>query len=82
MDLVGDLVGTVAAPGAPVMLSSESSCRRACCDTPSCDGYTFAAGDASLGAGGTGIANCYLYRNITQLVPSSLVASGVLLSTL
>lgn len=82
MDLVGALVGTAAAPGMPVLLSSEQTCRQACCDAPACDGYVFAIGDASLGAGGTGIASCYLYVNITQLVPSSLVASGVLLSSL
>jgi len=82
MDLVGALVGTALPPGVPVLLPSDRSCRQACCDAPACDGYAFAFGDASLGLGGSGIASCFLYINITQLIPSSGYSSGIYESTL
>ena len=78
MDLVGALVGTALAPGESVTLPVESACRQACCDAAACDGYSFDAGTAKLLGG----AGCYLYVNITQLVPSSGYASGVYESTL
>ena len=80
MDLVGSLVGTALSPGAPVPLPSESSCRQACCDAPACDGYAFASGDVSFINGGP--AGCFLYVNITQLIPSSFASSGIYESTL
>ena len=80
MDLVGSLVGTALSPGAPVPLPSMSSCRQACCDAPACDGYAFASGDMSFISGGS--AGCFLYVNITQLIPSSVMSSGIYESTL
>ena len=80
MEIVGSLAGTALSPGAPVPLPSESSCRQACCDAPFCDGYAFASGDMSFTNGGT--AGCFLYVNVTQLIPSSAFSSGIYESTL
>ena len=44
------------------------------------DGYSFASGDPSFLAGGP--SSCFLYVNVTQLIPISGYTSGVLLSTL
>ena len=72
-DLVGSLGGTALAPNQPVTHPSEAACRQACCDAAACDGYTFEAGAARL----LGEANCYLLVNVTQLVPSNAMASGL-----
>ena len=80
MDLVGTLVGTALSPGSRVLLPSESSCRQACCDAPACDGYSYAASD--LGVAGATSVSCFLYVNITQLIPSSGYVSGIYESTL
>ena len=82
MDLVGSLVGTALSPGSRVLLHSDAACQQACCDAPACDGFSFASGDASLGQGGSGLASCFLYVNITQLIPSSGYSSGIYESTL
>ena len=72
-DLVGTLVGTALAPGQAALVASEVACRQACCDAPACDGYTFAADLAMISA----VAPCYLYVNVTQLIPSNGYASGM-----
>ena len=72
-DLMGSLVGTALSPGEPVRVSTDTACRKECCDAPACDGYAF---DAD-GAKWLGSAGCYLYVNVTQLVPSSTMASGL-----
>ena len=72
-DLVGSLVGTALSPGEPVRVTSDTACRQECCDAPACDGYAFDA-DGAKWFGGAG---CYLYVNVTQLVPSSTMASGI-----
>ena len=72
-DLVGSLVGTALAPGDAVLAPSEAACRQACCDAAACDGYSF---DASI-ARRLGAADCYLFVNVTQLVPSNNMASGL-----
>jgi hypothetical protein len=73
MDLVGSLVGTALSPREPVRVTTDAACRQECCDAPACDGYTF---DASSGRQHNS-GECYLYVNVTQLVPSSTMASGV-----
>jgi hypothetical protein len=83
MDLVGTLVGTALSPGSHVLTRSEAACREACCDAPFCDGFAFASGDAVLAAGGSGgPVSCFLYANVTQLIPSSAFTSGLYESTL
>jgi hypothetical protein len=72
-DLVGTLVGTALTPGAATLVASEAACRQACCDAPACDGYTFATDLALYHAS----APCYVYVNVTQLIPSGRDASGV-----
>ena len=81
-DLVGTLIGNAWYPGTSLPASSESSCRQACCDAPSCNAYTFALNDLQLMArqGLSETASCFLYTNVTALVPSSVVNSGALLS--
>ena len=78
MDLVGSLVGTALAPGESVTLAGEPACRQACCDAAACDGYAFEAESAKR----AGLGGCFLYVNITQLVPSSGYASGIYRSAL
>ena len=78
-DLVGTLVGSALAPGEATLVPSASACRQACCDAPLCDGYSFEAGAALMHSAA---APCYLYANVTQLIPNSAFASGVLESAL
>ena len=88
MDLVGTLVGTALAPGAPALTSSLSSCRQACCDAPSCEGFSFVSGDAQYlttlkwNHADDAESTCFLYVNITQLIPNSAFSSGIYESTL
>ena len=79
-DLVGALVGTAHAPGALSLQPSVEACRQACCDAPACDGFAFSVGDLAITS--VGAAGCYLYVNVTQLVPSSGYASGMYESAL
>ena len=80
MDLVGTLVGSALTPGAPLIAPSTEACRQACCDAPACHGFAFAVSLQRSSAAGT--ADCFLYVNITQLIPSSVVVSGIYESTL
>ena len=75
MDLVGTPVGEV------IWLLSEESCRIACCAASSCQGYSFAFYDTALRMLGAP-TSCFLFSNVTQLVPSNVMSSGVLLSSL
>ena len=77
-DLVGTLVGTALTPGEATLVASEAACRQACCDAPVCEGFAFNADTARFHAA----SRCYLYVNVTQLIPSSGFASGVLESVL
>ena len=72
-DLVGSLVGAAAAPGQPLRLSAEAACRQACLDAAVCDGYSFEASIARQHSFG----ECFLYVNVTQLIPISGYASGL-----
>ena len=73
-----DLVGTLVSSGTGVISVTGDACRQACCATPSCDAYVF--GDAFLLADPSRAAPCYLYANVTALVPSSGFSSGARLS--
>jgi hypothetical protein len=77
-DLVGTLVGSALAPGEATLVASAAACRQACCDAPVCDGYSFSVEVALYHSS----APCYLYANITQLIPISSFVSGVLESAL
>lgn len=66
-------MGTAWSPSEPVSHPTEAACRQACCDAVVCDGYAF---DAAF-ARNMGYGDCYLYANLTQLSPSSGMASGV-----
>ena len=79
MDLVGTLVGSAYVPGAAFLAASENNCRQSCCDAPACDAYAFAVGNLAY-AQALGGAQCFLYVNVTALVPTSMMTSGALLS--
>jgi hypothetical protein len=66
-DLVGVLLSNLLQP-------SGAACFAACCNTPACGGATFAR---AVLTGGARSADCYLYANVTQLVPSSVVDSAL-----
>ena len=66
-DLVGSLVGTALSPGEPVRVSTDTACRKECCDAPACDGYSFVRG----------VNDCYLFVNVSQLVPNNGMVSGL-----
>ncbi len=80
MDLVGTLVGTALTPGALALTPSLEACRQACCDAPACDGFSFAVSELAISP--TGVAGCFLYVNVTQLIPSSVISSGLYESSL
>ena len=82
-DLVGALLGNAWYPGTSLPAASESSCRQSCCDAPFCDAYTFAVSELQLQlfqSTTNPVASCFLYTNVTALVPSSGYTSGALLS--
>ena len=83
-DLVGTLTGNAWYPGTAVPSFSEAGCRQACCDAPICDAYSFASNDllfAIQHSLSPVTASCFLYTNVTALVPSSAFSSGALLSS-
>jgi hypothetical protein len=72
-DLVGTLVGSALSPGQPLLAPTEAACRQACCDAAVCHGYSFATAVAVAYA----TSNCFLLTNVSQLVPSNTMASGL-----
>ena len=62
-----------------MLASTEAACRQACCLAPVCHGYSFDVGALRIDARRyvDAQSSCYLYINITQLVPSSGYASGI-----
>ena len=80
MDLVGSPVGAAAF----YSTAGEAACRSACLATPGCDAYAFSAGVLAAFAANQGhpgdTAPCYLYTNVTALIPSSPMTAGVLLA--
>ena len=81
-DLVGTLTGNAWYPGTSLPSPSESACRQSCCDSPVCDAYTFASTDLqfAMRQGLSPEAECFLFTNVTALVPSNTMSSGALLS--
>ena len=78
MDVFGPMVSK------PMPLQSEELCQAACCATPFCTAYSFIASDLLMGptsSNGVVLAPCFLYSNITALVPSSGMSSGALYSS-
>ena len=74
MDLVGDLLGSAAVAAA---LTAPRACEAACCAEPRCRGYSITAF-----APAPGFDNCFLYANVTELMPNVAVASWVARSAL
>ena len=76
MDLVGTLTGLATAPGQGFLAPSEDACRQACCVSIGCDAYAYVATSALFGVS----EPCYLYANVTALIPSSTMVSSTLRS--
>jgi hypothetical protein len=70
MDLQGSFLASSLAP-------SATFCQSLCCGTPLCQGYAFSQGILDSVAAGGWLADCYLYSNISFLMPSSTMSSGV-----
>lgn len=79
-DLSGTRMSVIGSEPAPSWFSSENSCRVACCSAAGCQGYSFALFDSGARLG-TPVA-CFLFSNVTQLIPSSFASSGLLSSLL
>lgn len=79
MDLSGTIVGPVGAPGTVLLVTVEADCLAACCAAqPKCTAYSF---QFSMGLlSGSGAAPCFLYANVTYVVPASGHTSGALTS--
>ena len=54
--------------------ASVGTCLVECCIQPACTGVAFNQGVVDATGGGAG---CFLYANVTQLVPSSAFASAL-----
>lgn len=78
MDLTGTRLGgsALATPGTPAWHRSEEACRIACCTVAGCSGYAYALHDPASRYLSTPVP-CFLFANITQLIPSSGYTSGV-----
>ena len=78
MDLIGSLHSSVhfpSAPSAPVPV--QRACELACCHEPLCRGFTVTGF-----APEPGFDNCFLYANVSELMPNVAVASWVARSAL
>jgi hypothetical protein len=79
MDLSGSRVGPSSNPGSALLVSSEADCVVACCDAwPECTAYAFEFSMALVTS--SGIAPCFLYTNVTYVVPASGYVSGAITS--
>ena len=73
-------MGAALSPAAgPVLVPDEPTCRQACCLTPACDGYSFDAGALRIDAHRhtDAMSTCFLLVNVSQLVPSNTMVSGL-----
>ena len=85
MDLVGSLLASLSltaspaesAPASLPLASLQRACEEACCHERACVG--FSVGTFLVVAG---YENCFLYGNVTELMPSIAAASWVLHSVL
>jgi hypothetical protein len=78
-DLVGTRVGGAARDtvGTPAWVTSEETCRVACCAVAGCSGYSYVLHDPARRWLATPASLCFLFGNVTQLVPSSVMVSGL-----
>jgi len=79
MDLVGTPVGGAAreALGMPALVTSEETCRVACCAVAGCSGYAYVLHDPARRLSAAPASLCFLFANVTQLVPNNVMASGI-----
>jgi hypothetical protein len=78
-DLVGVPVGGAAreALGTPALVTSEETCRVACCAVAGCSGYSYVLHDPARRLSAAPASLCFLFANVSQLVPNNIMASGV-----
>lgn len=69
-DLIGVKTGET-------LVGSVGECAAACCASAACAGYAVASASLALTGGGAAGAPCVLLANLSQLVPSNFVSSGV-----
>ena len=67
-DLVGSRVGS------PTLVTSERDCQRLCCSVPGCTGYSV---ESIQFLHGSITAACFTIGNLTQVIPSHVMTSGV-----
>ena len=81
-----DLVGSLLSSRALIASSAQSAfsrppalqaCEEACCQQPGCVGYSVSASRPN-----DGFDNCFLFANVTELMPNNAFASGLLRSAL
>ena len=82
MDLVGDLLSSrslVAPPGqGPASRPpAQLACEEACCQQPGCVGYSVSGSRPN-----DGFDNCFLFANVSELMPNNAFASGLLRAAL
>lgn len=78
MDVTGTLVGPASSPGTVFLSTTEMDCLGACCVQPVCTAYSYHYELALFSASGS--APCFLYANVSAVVPSSGFTSGALYS--
>ena len=78
-DLVGTPVGGAArdAVGTPALVTSEETCRVACCAVAGCSGYSYVLHDPARRLSAAPASLCFLFANVTQLVPANTMVSGI-----
>ena len=78
-DLVGTPVGGAAreALGTPALVTSEETCRVACCAVAGCSGYSYVLHDPARRLTAAPASLCFLFANVTQLVPANPMVSGI-----
>ena len=82
MDLVGSLLSSHSLLMLPPQSAlsrppAQQACEEACCQQPGCVGYS-----VGVFVPGAGFDNCFLYANVTELMPSAAFVSGVARSAL
>ncbi len=82
MDLVGSLLSSRSLLMLPPQSAlsrppAQQACEEACCQQPGCVGYS-----VSTSRPNDGFDNCFLFANVTELMPNTGVVSGLLRSAL
>jgi hypothetical protein len=82
MDLVGNLLTSrsllmLPPQSVPSRPPVQQACEEVCCQLLGCVGYS-----VSISRPHDGFDNCFLFANVSELMPSTVVVSGLLHSAL